>query len=156
MAPQDLPASGTLLGIALVAHTLAAILLSAVIMSAPSALLAGLVDTALLCAFVATLLYAQRLNVRVVQTITAMAGSLAIISLIALPVSGWLHGVEQTTSDARLAGFVLIGLIGWSLAVSAHVIRHALSIPYFPGFILAIVFYWISISVYRTLFPVSA
>jgi hypothetical protein len=156
MGPQHLPASGMLLAIALIAHTVAAILLSTVIMSASSAMLAGLVDTALLCAFTATLLYVQRLNVRVVQTVTAMAGSLAIISLIALPVSGWLHGIDETSGDARIPGILLLGLIGWSLAVSAHVFRHALSIPYYLGFILAIVFYWISISVYRSLFPLSA
>jgi len=47
---------------------------------------------------------------------------------------------------------VLFLLMLWSLVVVAHIFRHALSIPFFFGLMLALVFYGISISAFRALF----
>jgi len=153
--PQDLPTSGILLAIALTAQTVMTILLSGVTLSVPGALLSGVVDTALLVVLTGTLLYVQGRNVRVVQTLTALAGTGAIITLVALPLSGWLHGVDQAAGEGGFALLLLLILTGWSLAVAGHIFRHALSVPYFVGLVLAVVFYWISISVFRALFPLA-
>lgn len=154
--PQDLPASGILLGIAVAAHAATAVLLSTVSLGTLSAVLAGLLDTVLLCALTASLLYMQRLAMRVVQTLTAMAGSGAVITLVALPVIAWLHSVRAAGGDAGLAVLLLLVLLGWSLAVAGHILRHALSVPYFLGLVLAVVFYWISITVLNAAFPTGA
>lgn len=154
--PQDLPSSGILLGIALAAHTLMAILLSNMSLNVLRAIFAGVVDSVLLVALVATLLYIQRRGARILQTVTALAGTGAIITFVALPVSGWLHAADQGAGEGGFALLLLLILTGWSLAVAAHIFRHALSIPYFVGLVLAVVFYGISISVFRALFPVPA
>ena len=154
--PQDLPTSGILLGLTLAAHTLMAILLSNISLSVASAFLAGLLDTVMLVTLAGTLLYVQRRGARILQTVTALAGTGAIITFIALPISGWLHGADQSAGEGGFALLLLLILTGWSLAVAAHIFRHALSIPYFFGLILAVVFYAISISVFRALFPVPA
>jgi hypothetical protein len=153
--PQDLPASGILLGITLGAHTLMSMLLANISLSAMSAVLSGLLDSILLVGLTGTLLYVQKRNARIVQTLTALAGTGTIITLLALPLSGWLHGADQT-GGGGLALLLLLILTGWSLAIAAHVLRHALSAPYFLGLVLAVAFYWISISVFRALFPVAA
>jgi len=153
--PQDLPASGILLGITLGAHTLMSMLLANISLSATSAVLSGLLDSILLVGLTGTLLYVQKRNARIVQTLTALAGTGTIITLLALPLSGWLHGADQA-GGGGLALLLLLILTGWSLAIAAHVLRHALSVPYFMGLVLAVVFYWISISVFRALFPVAA
>ncbi len=154
--PQDLPLSGILLAITLIAHTVMSILLSNVSLSAASALLSGVVDTVLLVVLTGALLTVQRRNARVIQTVTALAGTGAIITLVALPVSGWLHGADQAAGEGGFALLLLLILTGWSLAVAGHIFRHALSVPYFLGLVLAAVFYWISISVFRALFPLAA
>lgn len=153
--PQDLPTSGILLAIALSAHTLMSIVLSNVSLSAVSALLAGLLDSTMLVILTGTLLYVQRRNARIVQTVTALAGTGAIITLLALPLSGWLHGADQAAGEGGFALLLLLILTGWSLAIAGHIFRHALSVPYFIGLVLAGVFYWISISVFRSLFPIA-
>jgi len=153
--PQDLPLSGILLAIALIAHTVMSILLSNVSLSAASALLSGVVDTVLLVVLTGALLTVQRRHARVIQTVTALAGTGAIITLVALPVSGWLHGADQAAGEGGFALLLLLILTGWSLAVAGHIFRHALSVPYFLGLVLAAVFYWISISVFRALFPLA-
>lgn len=154
--PQDLPSSGILLGIALVAHTVMAILLSNISLSVISAFFAGLLDTILLVALTGTLLYVQRRSARIAQTVTALAGTGAIITFVALPISGMLHSAEQSAGEGGFGLLLLLILTGWSLAVAAHIFRHALSVPYFVGLVLAVVFYGISISVFRALFPVPA
>lgn len=153
--PQDLPTSGILLGIALTAHTVMSILLSKISLDALHALLSGLLDSVLLVVLTAALLFAQRHGSRLIQTVTALAGTGAIITLLALPASGWLHGADQSAGEGGFALIVLLILTGWSLAVVGHIFRHALSIPYFFGLVLAAVFYWISISVFRAVFPVG-
>jgi hypothetical protein len=152
--PQDLPTSGILLGIALTAHTLMSIVLSNVSLSVGRAVLAGLVDSLMLVVLTGTLLYVQKRSTRIVQTVTALAGTGAIITLLALPLSGWLRGADQAAGEGGLALLLLLILTGWSLAIAGHIFRHALSVPYFIGLVLAGVFYWISISVFRALFPV--
>jgi hypothetical protein len=154
--PQDLPTSSILLAITLIAHTVMSIVLSHVSLGALSALLAGVLDTVLLVVLSGTLLYVRQRNARVVQTVTALAGTGAIITLLALPLSGWLHGVDQAAGEGGFALLLLLILTGWSLAIAGHIFRHALSVPYFIGLVLAVAFYWISISVFRALFPVGA
>lgn len=154
--PQDLPSSGILLAIALAAHTLMSVVLSNISLGALSALFSGILDTLLLVVLTGTLLYVQRRKARLVQTVTALAGTGAIITFLALPLSGWLHRADQAAHEGGFALLLLLILTGWSLAVAGHIFRHALSVPYFIGLVLAAVFYWISISVFRALFPLGA
>ena len=55
----------------------------------------------------------------------------------------------------EIATLLLLLIVGWSVTVFAHVLRHALSVPFVLGLVLAIVFYWISISVFQTVFRVE-
>jgi hypothetical protein len=153
--PQHLPTSTILLAITLAAYTLLTVLLSTASLSVAGALLWGIINTLLMAALTATLLYMQRRGVRVIQTLTALAGTGAVITFIALPIFGWLHGADHAASEAAFAWLLAVFLTLWSLAVSGHIIRHALSIPFFFGLVIAVIFYVISISVFRTLFPVA-
>jgi hypothetical protein len=154
--PQDLPTSGILLAIALTAHTVMSVVLSHISLNTLQALLSGLLDTVMLVVLTGSLLFVQRRITRVTQTVTALAGTGAIITFLALPLSGWLHGADQAAGEGGFALLLLLILTGWSLAIAGHIFRHALSVPYFVGLVLAVVFYWISISVFRALFPMGA
>lgn len=153
--PQDLPSSIVLFALAAGFHTIMSILLSATMLNAWKAILAGITDTLLIIFLTGTLLYAHRLKPRILQTLTAMTGTGAIITLVAIPVFGWLHAIKQSGGGNPLAGLLVLGLIAWSLAISGHILRHALSIPYFLGIFIAFVFFWISHSVFTYLFPLS-
>lgn len=153
--PQDLPASGMLLGISVCAHTLTSIVLSVVTLNGWRAILAGITDTLLVLFLTGTLLYAHRQKTRLLQTLTAMTGTGAIITLVAIPIFAWLYSIERSGGGSPLAGLLVLGLIAWSLGISGHILRHALSIPYFLGIFIAFVFFWISHSVFTTLFPLA-
>ena len=156
MKPQDLPASGTLLAVVLVAHTVAGVAVAAVNLRFDQALAAGVIDTALMCALTAGLLMLRTLRERTVQTITALGGAGAVIGFVAWPVSLWIRNAQQADEPSLVLGVVLLAVLGWSLTVSAHIFRHAISAPFYIGLLISIVFYWVSIRVLSSLFPLGA
>lgn len=150
--PQDLPASGLLLGLALGAYTLSGALVSNVTLPAGTAVLAALTDTALLAGLTAGALHLQHLQGRLSQTLTALAGTGAILAVLAIPLTGWLSRVQEAGADSSLPRLLLLLLLGWSLAVAGHILRHALSTIFALGLVLAVIFYWISYSILFSLF----
>ena len=48
---------------------------------------------------------------------------------------------------------LLLAVVVWSLVVMGHVLRHALSAPLIIGLVVALIFYWIAVSVQNALFP---
>ncbi len=144
-----------LLGLVLIGHTLTAVLLSQIALPLGDALLAGIVDTVLLCAMTASVMYLQRLQNRLKQTLTALAGTGTLIGAVALPLSNWLHTAHEANSDAGAPALLLLLLIGWSLTVAGHILRHALSTVFIMGLVLAMVFYWITINILNGIFPVT-
>ena len=155
MKPQDLPTSGTLLALVLVAHTIMGVAIAAVDLRFAQALAAGVIDTALMCGLTTGLLMLRTLRERTVQTLTALAGAGAVIGFVAYPVSLWLHGAYEANEPAPALGVLLLAVLGWSLAVSAHVLRHALSAPFYVGLLISVAFYWISVRILSSLFPLG-
>ena len=155
MKPQDLPSSGTLLVLVLVAHTLVGVAVATVNLRFGQAVAAGVIDTALMCALTTGLLMLRTLRERTVQTLTALAGAGAVIGFVAYPVSLWLHGAHAADEPSPVLGVVLLAVLGWSLAVSAHVFRHALSAPFYIGLLISVAFYWISVRILSGLFPLG-
>ena len=155
MGPQDLPASATLLGLVLFAHTVMGVAVAAVSLRFNQALAAGIVDTALLCGLTSALLMLYTLRERIVQTLTALAGAGTIIGFLAYPVNLWLYDAHQADRQSPALALLLFAVIGWSFAVSAHVLRHALSAPFYLGLLVWVAFYWISINILGSLFPLG-
>lgn len=154
--PQDLPTSGILLAIALTAHTVVSILLSSISLNALNAIFWGVLNTVLLVVLTVTILYVQRRFARVIQTVTALAGTETVFAVIALPILGPLYGADKAAGEGVFAALLVIILTLWSVVVVGHILRHALSTPYFFGLVLALVFYFISDSVFKALFSVGA
>lgn len=151
-APQDLPDSTILLAIMLVAHTVTSILLNAVVLDGWSALLAGFTDTLLVSILTGSILYLHSFTARIAQTLSAMTGTGAIISLAAIPLFTWHAGAQQSGSANPIAALLVFVIVAWSLAVSGHILRHALSVPYVLGIVVAVAFYGISYTVFSSLF----
>ena len=154
-APQDLPSSDLLLWLVLVTHTVSGILLSVVTLSFGQALLAGIMDTLLLAGLTVSVLYIHRLYDRFKQTLTALAGAGTVLGLLALPITGWFHAARSADGDTSGPILVLLVLIGWSITVAGHILRHALSTVFILGIVVALIFYWISINIMNRLFPIA-
>ncbi len=154
--PQHLPTSTLLMELTLTAHALAAFLLSLAYLAPARALAAGLAETALLAVFVTIVLYLPGHLPRYRQTLTALAGTGAMLSLLAIPVTHWLHTAKAAADPTGAPALLLLGLVGWSLAITAHILRHALNCVFTRGLVLAVVFSWLSIIIMNQLFPLAS
>lgn len=155
LRPQDLPASVLLLSVTLIAYAVSTSLLSAVVLPFDKALLAGLMDTALLSLLTISVLYFQGLHARFVQTFTALTGSGAVLAVIGLPLSSWLYNAIERGDSPAVPALLSLLLLAWGLTVVGHILRHALSTVFFLGLVLAIVFYWVTLNVLNAFFPIS-
>jgi hypothetical protein len=97
---------------------------------------------------VAILLKLRNFQVRLPQTLTALAGTGFIFGLMSLLV---LTRVDPDKSQPDLA-LLYLGLFGWSLAVDAHIYRHALSIKMGIGVLLAVLIFAANFVLLRAVF----
>lgn len=138
--PQDLGASRHALLAAVVVYALAGAVGVLDVLTWEKALAATLLDTLLLVGATHLALQWRRVPQRVTQTLTALAGCGALLSLLALGIAwatrGWLR------PEWVWAGFLL-----WYTLVFGHVLRHALSIPLAAGVGASLVYLILSMSV---------
>ena len=154
--PEDLPASGILLGLSLCCYVLVSLLVAAPSSGIAGAVPLALVDVGMLTVFVTALLYLQGKTARINQTLSALAGSGSLMGLLALPLVLLVDTAQPAEQvPAVLAGFWLSLLI-WNLFVMAHIMRHALSSSFAIGLGAAVLYALVSMQVVATLFPQQA
>lgn len=138
--PQDLPTSRVMLFSALIAYILADVIGVLDMLSVDRALLAAAVDTLLLVAAVHLALRWRQAENRLPQTLTALAGCGALISLLAWTTAG-LAG-ERFPAEWVWAPFLV-----WYILVFGHVLRHALSIALSAGVAVSFLYLILSLGV---------
>lgn len=150
--PQDLPSSGFLLILALLCYGLVGIGLSLNQATFATSLLMVLVDVMLLALMTYLLLWLRLLPQRFLQTLTALAGTGALLALAAWPLLLW-----QQQSAVGLASLLLWLWFFWNLMVFGHIIRHALTTRLTIGVVMALLYMYLSFNVSRALFgPVDS
>ncbi len=111
------------------------------------------VDLLLLVVFATAPLYLLNKTARIGQTLTALAGSGALLGLLALPVIRVLFEGQDGSGVPPFAAMVWLILFGWSLLVVAHIMRHALSVAFAVGLGVAVLYTLVAMQVIGTLFP---
>ena len=154
-APQDLPASPLLLGIAVTAHVGLGVLVTALHYPLLTAIGVSLTGTLLLALLAFGLLSARGFGRRFTQTFAAFAGTGAVLQVIAFPLVALLEGADPGGASAA-AGVILtipwLALLVWSWVVSGHILRHALSVHLTAGIGISMAFFWLSALVIHQLF----
>ncbi len=120
--PQDVPDSPVLMWSMLVLHWLLGLVLVLFSHGIGQAAATALVGTLLVVALVHGALTFTGRPHRFSQTVTAMAGAEFMLGLLALAITLWYYsgGSEWVASALSLL------LLGWNVAVAAHIFRHAL------------------------------
>jgi hypothetical protein len=139
-APQDLPASRGGMLVALAAYAAAGLLGVLDVLTFESAVLASAVDTLLLAAVTHLVLQWRRLENRLTQTLTALAGGGALLSLLA-----W--GAAGLAREAFQPEWIWAVFLVWYTLVFGHVLRHALSITLAAGVAASLLYLFFSIGV---------
>ena len=143
--PQDLPATQSVLTLSLLAYTAASIALSVTTQSFGSAVLYGLADALTLAAFTYVLLMVRRLPQRQTQTLSALAGTGAVIGLFALPL----------VLMPNVPPLLLLLVTVWSLAVIGHIMRRALNVSLPMGILASMGYLLASLTLAMLLAPAS-
>lgn len=88
---------------------------------------------------------------RAVQTLTAIAGSGLLISLVLLPGLIMMNTAPEEAKSFAI--FILVDNI-WRIAVNAHIFRHALSVSLLMAMILSVSYLLLGVLVADVLLPV--
>ncbi len=141
--PQDIPASRFLFIFTLIGYVLMSLLhleLRAVD-SWQENLLLSVLDIVLLLLLFYVLLAVFRRSSRYLQTITALLGVNLLVTALQLPLYVWRHLIDAGPDVMTLPDMALLVLLVWFLAIVAHVMRHALEIPYAGAAVISIMYF---------------
>ena len=98
-------------------------------------MIATLLELVVLIGLTVAILYSYSRSHRIVQTLTALMGTGALIGTLALI----LLIVFQTSPVPSGVGTLLMwAIFVWNLSVVAHILRHALDAHFVIGFLIAI------------------
>lgn len=157
--PQDIPESKNLLTLCVVIYGFLSILLANLSQPTEKAILAGVVEVALIMIFSLALLQTRGKSSRWTQTVTALVGTGIIVSIIAFPVYiligvGELSEFESSTGQS--IGLLLLAVLAcWNIAIMGHILRHALEVNFMLATMLAITYIWIIFSFTSAIMPME-
>ena len=138
--PQDLPGSSALALASLAAYGVMDVVGVLDIIPPASALMAAAVDTLMLVAATHLALRWRRFENRFSQTLAALAGCGALLSLAA-----WV--VARLAAGSISPDWIWVPFLVWYTVVFGHVLRHALSIPMAAGIAASFLYLMLSMSV---------
>ncbi len=154
--PQDLPASGALLGLVILANiTVGVLAFSGLYGGVARALMAGVVESLFFLTALGLLLYCKGLLSRFTQSATALLGSSTLLAIILIPLYSMGGGAADHTAMAVVADLGALLLLIWSLTIMGHILRHTLEIPFGHGVLLGMIYFLLSSLFVGSLFPLS-
>jgi hypothetical protein len=145
--PQDIPASTWLMKIVLLSYFLIATVSQLFEYSLVMSLAAALAELLLLVVFVKAVLTLRGYKARFNQTVTAIAGTGCLISLIALPlvhIASTIIPEDISSMDSIIMLLVMLVLL-WSLMVTAHIFRQAFEIKVGIAVILTVIYTFLTL-----------
>lgn len=151
--PAEAPLSSRRLTQTLLAYLTVGWFVSLLHLEPAEGLLSSVVDAALLIGMTGGLLAVRGYLARLQQTLIALAGAGIILGALAWPLLLWVNAVQQAGLSPGMESLLLLGLMIWSLVVTAHIMRHALSVSFTVGILVAVLYAFISIRVMTFLFP---
>ena len=135
--PQDDPVSYTGLALAVSLYVFSDVLVAAANSEWKVAWGMTAIDILVMLVLSFAVLQLTHKSARLIQTLTALAGSGGLLGLMVLPALQ-SAATNQQSSPAWLVIFWLVMMV-WSIVVRAHVYRHALSLNYTVGVAVSIV-----------------
>lgn len=134
--PQDIPASHGLFLATFAAYVLITLSLTAIAEPLHAAVKAALADAAVVPLFTLAALWLRGVTQRWLQTLTAMAGVGAVMTLLAMLPFAAIDAMPDS-APATAASFVVLLLFAWNVLALGHILRHALSVPFPAGVLVA-------------------
>ena len=155
--PQDLPTSSFLLKVTATAYLLVGIV-SHMLLSRDLgiAVAVSVGDICIVSLLVYGALTIGSKTERLVQTLTALFGTGAIIGAATLPLHLWVIAANEAGTIGLGQALATVTLGVWPLAVLAHIIRHALSTTMWMGVAFSLMYLLLGVSLASALLPMPA
>jgi len=152
--PEDLPDSRFLLLIAGLVYVITQCVLALSVYRSPLALARSLgLDLLLLCGCLWGLLRLAGHATRYRQTLTAMFGTGALLTLVMLPFNYWLELAADPAKPPLGATIGLLAVVSWSLVVNGHIFSRALSAPFAAGLAISVTYFFLNYLVFAQFGP---
>lgn len=148
--PQDLPSSYILKYATILTYVGVGLAIALLNQPLAQALISVLVDLAMVLGLAYAGLWVRDFKGRTTQTITALTGTGTLIGLVQLPLMAWLYSLDE--NSISVASLLLLVLMVWVVLIIGHIMRHALSLPYWAGIGIAIGYVFIAMRVMSALF----
>lgn len=156
-APQDLPVASFLVTFTLVLNLLTGtVVIVGHFNSVVPALLAQLMDLALLALLVRLALSYQRRSGRFTQAISALFGCGVLINLVAMPLQLMIGDDPRVSPMGGLGVLLYVVLVIWGMVVVAHILRHTFQIRFGNGMLLSIGYFMLINWLVTLFFPRSS
>lgn len=140
--PQAVPAGWRAATWALAIYVAVSITVSRLTDAIDNALLPAALSAGLLVAIAYAVLRVVGHSARVPQTVTALAATGALLSLLILPALMTTTRELDTNRPADMASVAYIATVFvWSFAVDAHIYRHALSTSFTVGVLISVLWF---------------
>lgn len=151
---EDVPASRFLMVLTICVYfalSLTVILAENSLGKAVSTVLIGL---AMMIGFAQAGLWVRNFMNRSLQTVTALAGTGVVFDLLSWPLI--LLASRYTAEQLMFPRFLLLLLLFWNIAVIGHILRNALSIPFWAGIGIAVMYVFTYLKVVGVLLAAGA
>jgi hypothetical protein len=140
--PQDVPASGPLMLLAIIAVVISGIPAIVDAVGGPiPAISISLLDVVLTLVLLKTFLGIMDLSPRLLQSATAIFGSGLIVNLFSLPVIWLLHSSTDNSGYRLLGGLLYYALLIWGLVIMGHILRHSFNLRLSSGILIAMAYF---------------
>lgn len=136
-APQDDPLSVTALGGALLAYALVDLMQARTASGWLASLGMSITDTLIVILYSWLVLLIAKRPTRLAQTLTALAGTGALLGLLGMPLMLHASRVQEGGDPGAALVMGWLVLLIWNITVQAHIYRHALSSRYGTGLLVA-------------------
>lgn len=155
LGPQQLPHSVPLLGMVILADSVIGIVFVSIGRNINEAVPIVIISLGLVVLLLKLLLTVTNHQDRFVQTLTAIAGTGFLFSLVAGPVLSWAYHLREINDDNGLQVLLYYFIAFWNIGVLGHILRHAVSMMLPVGIGLAILHVFINKVVISGLFPMA-
>jgi hypothetical protein len=154
LGPEDLPDSRLLLIISLVAYVLAQVPPALQVYGASGRAAGAIViDVFMLVGAVWAILRIAGHPDRYRQTLAALLGTSALLTLPLVPLNFWLQMFTQAGHVPAGPSIAILVLITWSLTVQGHILARALSAQFVIGLLVAVGYFIVNYGVILQIAP---
>lgn len=153
--PKDVPDSDVLLKVVFCLYFLAGTVLLSSSLTLSEALIQSLIEALLVGVFIYLLVSLFGVKNRFNQSVTAVYGSGAFITISSTPFIFWMGSLADSESSTGIVGVIVFLIVCWSFIVMANIIRETIQKSLSVSLLLTFCYLYVSYQLISMMYPVE-